>query len=144
MLAIEGSWSEHLQRPHWIIPITERHYIVIRHVYIRRETSPGLYGSHEAWRTSFFYITSRGANYWLSLPRFFTGVNRFKEVCRIGKKPPRPFISEPRPELAVWVESEHRRGGLFFKPYLEYTGTPGTHTVGTNTDTPYSYTAEFV
>ena len=68
----------------------------------------------------------------------------FKEACRIGKKPPRPFISEPRPELAVWVESEHRRGGLFFKPYLEYTGTPGTHTVGTNTDSPYSYTMGFV
>ena len=144
MLAIEGSRSEHLQRPHWIIPITERHYIVIRQVYIRQETSPGIYGSHESWRTSLFYITSIGANYWLSLHRFFTGVNRFKEACRIGKKPLRPFISEPRPELAVWAESEHRRGGLFFEPYLEYTETPRIRTVGTNTDTPYSYTTGFV
>ena len=66
MLAIEGSQYEHLQRPHWIVPITERHYIVVRNVYIRQETSPGMYGSHEAWRTSFFYITSRGVNYWVS------------------------------------------------------------------------------
>ena len=144
MLAIEGHQSEHLQRPHWIVPITERHYIVVRNVYIRQETSPGMYGSHEAWRTIFFYITSRGANYWVSLSRFFTGVNKYKEACRKGRKPPRPFISKPRPELAVWVESEQRRGGLFFKPYLEYTGTSGTHTVWTNTDTPYSYTTGFV
>ena len=55
MLAIEGSQSEHLQRPHFIVPITERHYIVIRNIYIRQETSPGVYVSRNYPFTSLGY-----------------------------------------------------------------------------------------
>ena len=84
--------------------------MVVRNVYMRQEISPGMYGSHEAWRTNFFYITAIGANYWVSLPRFFKGVNKYKKACRKGRKPLRPFISKLRPELALWVESEEKRG----------------------------------
>ena len=125
--------SEGNERPHWVIPVTERHYMVVRAVSIRQETAPGVYGSHKPWRTSLFYISSVGANYWISLPTFSQGVKKYRESCEKGKKPPTPFISKPRPEIAIWIESEDRRGGLFFKPYLTYSGSPGTHTVGTNT-----------
>ena len=120
-------------RPHYIIPVTERHYMVVRAVDIRQETAPGVYGPPETWRTSFFYISLVGANFWVSLPRFFQGVKKYREACKKGKKPPKPFISKPRPEIAVWIESEERRGGLFFKPYLTYSGSTGTRTIGTNT-----------
>ena len=125
--------NEECVRPHYIIPVTERHYMVVRAVSIRQETAPGVYGPHESWKTSFFYISSVGANFWISLPRFAQGVQKYRESCRKGKKPSRPFISKPRPEIAIWVESEERRGGLFFKPYLTYSGYSGTRTVGTNT-----------
>ena len=121
------------QRPHWVIPVTEWHYMVVRAVNIRQETAPGVYGSHKSWRTSFFYISSIGANYWISLPRFAQGVKKYRESCKRRRKPSTPFISKPRPEIAVWVEPEDRRGGLFFRPYLTYSGSPGTRTVGTNT-----------
>ena len=87
MLAIKDSQSESIQRPHWIVPVTERHYMVVRNMCIRQETSPGVYSSHESRRTIFFYITSVGANYWMSLTRFFKGVNKFNEACRKGTKP---------------------------------------------------------
>ena len=130
---MQAEVTESFKRPHYIIPVTERHYIVVRVVDIRQETAPGVYGPHETWRTSFFYISLVGANFWVSLPRFAQGVKKYRESCKKGKKPPKPLISKPRPEIAVWIESEERRGGLFFKPYLTYSGSPGTRTVGTNT-----------
>ena len=61
----EPDRTETNERPYWIVPVTDRHYMVVRSVNRRQETSPGVYGSHKLWRT---YITSVGANYWMSLP----------------------------------------------------------------------------
>ena len=33
-------------------------------------------------------------------------------------EPKKPLFPEPRPEAAIWVETETRPGGIFFKPYL--------------------------
>ena len=63
--------------PYFTIPVTDRHYMVVRAVKVTEENSPGIYRSTEFWTTSFFYISDLGANYWIgylgSLVRYLSG-----------------------------------------------------------------------
>jgi len=107
-------------RPHFVIPITERHYIVIRQVSRPREVQPGIYGTTDCWLSSYFYISDLGVNCWVSLPRFVYGVRRWRKEKELGTPLLEALIPEPRPETAIWIETRTRAGGLLFKPYLFY------------------------
>ena len=127
--------------PYFTIPVTDRHYMVVRAVKVTEESSPGIYRSTEFWTTSFFYISNLGANYWIGLPRFTSEVSKWRQNYRKGIHLPKPHIPEPRPETAIWIETRERRGGLFFRKYLIYDRTVRTDTDRSDSRGTESHTA---
>ena len=109
--------------PHFVLLVTDRHYMVVRAIKDTEESLPGIYRSTESWTTSFFYISDLGANYWIGLPRFTSEVSQWRQNFRRGIRLPKPHIPEPRPETVIWIETRERRGGLFFRKYLIYDRT---------------------
>ena len=83
--------------------------MVTRLVTLDRESAQGTYNSNESWRTSFFYISDLGINCWVSLPRFVSGVQQWRQDYKQGLVPPKPHIPEPRPGTAIWLETRERK-----------------------------------
>ena len=124
-----------------IAPVTDRYYKVIRLVKVSQEREPGIYSREDVWTTSYFYITDQGVNHWISKLSFVAGIHRErKELKKLWKEeleagldetkperpePKKPLFPEPRPEAAIWVETETRPGGIFFKPYLTHATSRG-------------------
>ena len=77
-------------------------------------------------------------NHWISRDTFVKGQkelrDNLKELWKLGKEKgfeaykeaeiPEAHFPKPRPETAVWVETETRPAGELFKPYLMHATPP--------------------
>ena len=121
-----------------VVPVSQRYYKVVRLIKTSQEVELGIYTKNEIWATSYFYITDQGVNHWISRDTFVQGQkelrDNLKELWKLGKEKgfeaykeaeiPEARFPKPRPETAVWVETETRPAGELFKPYLTHATPP--------------------
>ena len=97
----------------------------MRLIKTSQEVELGIYTRNEIWATSYFYITDQGVNHWISRDTFVQGQkelqDNLKELWKLGTEKgfeaykeaeiPEARFPKPRPETAVWVETETRPAG---------------------------------
>lgn len=122
--------------------VNELYYKVVRRLGVNQEQEPGIYSKEDIYTVSYFVITEGGVNHWISKARFAAGVRKVRQEAKnkkywrrvleaglpgLGSDPsasPAPVFPKPRPEAAIWVETENRPGGIFFAPYLTHAKPP--------------------